>query len=237
MHASTSSKLTIALAKWIAMACWPIYIAEEEGLPDIIRIASNDPTYELPSRATVVSRIHKLYETEREILAKDLELVPTVALTGDYKTSVGNHSYLGATPHYIDEQWKLHSRALTVMKTEERHHAVVCAEQFMDVAKQWNLENKVRTLSTDSAQNIVAAMRQLPFEYLPCTTHSLQRSVTVSLQNSAFDSALSKCRKVVGHFKHSPPNAAELQKQQVTHGLKTESLVQDVPTRWTSTLR
>ncbi|KAF0023375.1 hypothetical protein F2P81_024005 [Scophthalmus maximus] len=79
-------------------------------------------------------------------------------------------------------------------------------------------------------------MRQLPFENLPCTAHSLQRSVTVSLQNRAFDSALSKCRKVVEHLKHSPPNTAELQKQQVAHGLKTESLMQDEPTRWNSTL-
>ena len=130
-------------------------------------------------RATVVSKIHELYETEKEKLVKDLELVPTGALTGDYWTSVANHSYFETTAHYSEEQWKLHSRALTVMKTEDRHHASVCAEQFMDVAKQWNLENKV---STDSARNIVAAMRQLPFEHLPCTAHSLQRSVCVSAE-------------------------------------------------------
>lgn len=64
--------------------------------------------------------------------------------------------------------------------------------------------------------------------------HVLQRSVTVSLQNSEFDNVLAKCTKVVGHFKHSPANAAELEQQQIEHGQKKKSLIQDSPTRWTS---
>lgn len=206
---------------------------EDDGLRDIIRIASND---ELPSRATIVTRIHELYEKERATRVVELEHATTVALTGDYWTSLGNHNYLGVTVHYIDEHWKLRSHALTVMKTEERHYAETCAEHFMDVAKQWNVEKKVSTLSTDSARNMIAAARQLPFDHLPCTAHILQRSVTVSLQNSPFDSALAKCRKIVGHFKHSPANAAELAQQQIANGQKKESLIQDVPTRWNSTL-
>lgn len=161
---------------------------------------------------------------------------PTVALTGDYWTSLGNHNYLGVTVHYIDEQWELHSHALTVMKTEDRHFAETCAEHFMYVAQQWNVSNKVSTLSTDSARNMIAAARHLPFEHVPCVAHSLQRSVTVSLQNSAFDNVLAKCRKVVGHFKHSPASAAELEQQQIEHGQNKESLIQDIPTRWNSTL-
>lgn len=236
MDTSTSSKLTQAIAKWIATACRPVYIVEDEGLRDIIRIASGDLTYELPSRATVMSRIHEWYDTEKAKLATNLDNTASVALTGDYWTSLGNHSYLGVTAHYIDQEWKLHSHALTVMRTDERHMADVCASHFMDVAGQWNIEEKVSTLNTDSARNMIAASKQLPFEHLPCTAHSIQRSVTVALQNSAFDGALAKCRKVVGHFKHSPPNTAELKTQQVAHGLKAEALVQDVPTRWNSTL-
>lgn len=51
---STSRKLSTAVAKWVATACRPINIVEDEGLREIIRIASNDCTYELPSRATTV---------------------------------------------------------------------------------------------------------------------------------------------------------------------------------------
>ncbi|XP_030247727.1 zinc finger BED domain-containing protein 1-like [Sparus aurata] len=83
---------------------------------------------------------------------------------------------------------------------------------------------------------MVAAARLLPFEHVPCTAHSLQRTIAVSLHDSGFESVLAKCRKIVGHFKHSPSNAQELGEQQVALGQKQESLVQDIATRWNSTL-
>ncbi|XP_025761605.1 zinc finger BED domain-containing protein 1-like [Oreochromis niloticus] len=122
------------------------------------------------------------------------------------------------------------------MKMEERHFADTCAEHFMQVARQWGIEHKVSTLTTDSARNMVAAARQLPFEHMPCIAHSLHRAITASLQNNPFNSALAKCRKVIGHFKHSLPNALELEQQQIAHFHKKESLTRDISTRWNSTL-
>ena len=128
------------------------------------------------------------------------------------------------------------SNALGVMKTEERHFANVVAEHFVQVARDWDILEKVSTLSTDSARNMIAAARDLPFDHMPCAAHLIQRAITVALEKSAFDGALSKCRKVVGHFKHSPPNAQDLEEQQVALGKNKEAMVQDVPTRWNSTL-
>ncbi len=233
---STSRKLTKAVAKWVATACRPVSIVEDDGLREIIRIASNDWTYELPCIATTTKNIHDLYEDERAKVAVALGQTSTVALTGDYWTSLSNHSYLGVTAHYFDDQWGLQSCALTVMKTEERHFASTCAEHFMHVAREWNIEDKVGTLTTDSARNMITASKELPFEHMPCTAHLLQRAITVSLQHSPFDNALAKCRKVVGHFKHSAPNSAELEQQQVAKGKTKEALTPDVSARWNSTL-
>lgn len=104
------------------------------------------------------------------------------------------------------------------MKTEERHYAETCAEHFIHVVEEWNIESKVSTLVTDRARNMIAAARHLPFEHVPCIAHSLQRSVTVTPHNSVFDNTLAKCRKVLGHFKHGPANAAESEQQQAEHG-------------------
>ncbi|KAL4009365.1 hypothetical protein ACER0C_003217 [Sarotherodon galilaeus] len=130
----------------------------------------------------------------------------------------------------------MQSFALTVSKTEERHYAEACADHFLNVANEWEIKDKVTTLGTDSARNMVAAARLLPFEHMPCMAHILQSAITVSLNDNAFESALAKCRKIVGHFKHSPANAQELKAQQPAHGHQTEPLDQDVPTRWNSTL-
>lgn len=115
--------------------------------------------------------------------------------------TTGHHSVTIITSElqsYIDEKWSLHSHALSVMKTEERHFAETCAEHFTEVLQQWNLSDKVTTLGTDSAPNMITATRQLPFDHVPCFVHSLQHCVTVSLHNSAFDNVLPKCRNLWG---------------------------------------
>ena len=58
-------KVTNAVAVWVAGDCRPINIVEDGGLTEVIRIASGDNSYDLPSRGTIVSRIHSLYDGER----------------------------------------------------------------------------------------------------------------------------------------------------------------------------
>ena len=75
---------------------------------------------------------------------------------------------------------------------------------------------------------MIAAARLLPYEHMPCIAHILLRSITVSLSDSGFANVLVKCRKIVGHLRHSPANASELQAQQAALGQQQEPLIQDV---------
>ena len=217
------------------MDCRPINIFEDKGLQEIIQISTGDPFYKAPSRGTVVTRINELYDSEKAMKTELLAQAPFIALTGDHWTSVNNQNYLGVTGHLIDNKWQLLSFALVVVKTEERHFVDACARQFK-VSDEWKITDKVTTVGTDSARNMIAAARILPFDHLPCIADMIQRLITVSLSNSGFDGSLAKCRKIVGHFKHSPANAAELKTQQASHGQDKEPLIHDVPTRWNSTL-
>ncbi|KAL1262297.1 hypothetical protein QQF64_007562 [Cirrhinus molitorella] len=151
-------------------------------------------------------------------------------------TSISNHNYLGVTVHIIDCDWKLKSSALTVLKSVTRHYSDACAEQFLTVADEWGIREKVTTVGTDSARNMVAAARKLPFHHMPCAAHVLQRTITVCLSDSGFADTLTKCRKIVGHFKHSPANTEELHQQQTALGQQREQMIQDVSTRWNSSL-
>ncbi|XP_055065255.2 E3 SUMO-protein ligase ZBED1-like [Misgurnus anguillicaudatus] len=236
VSAALSAKLTTLLAQWIATSCRPISVVEDDGLELVLQAATGDPSYKLPARRTIIRRIHDQHAAEKA--AKDEKIVEAscVALTGDHWTSVNNDNYLGVTVHLIDASWELHSFALGVMKTEERHFAEACARQFLDVANQWGIADKISTIGTDSAPNMVAAGRILPFEHLPCVAHVVQRAIIMSLREGGFDGVLAKCRKVVRLFKHSPANTDELNVQQASLGQVQEPLVQDVPTRWNSTL-
>ncbi|XP_026050112.1 zinc finger BED domain-containing protein 1-like [Astatotilapia calliptera] len=165
-------KVTNSLVVWIAKNCRPVSIVEDDGLREVIRAASGDECYNLPSRGTIVSRLHTLYGDQRAQQSSKLVQVRNVALTGDHWTSVNNDNYLGVMAHFIDNDWTMQSFALTVSKTEERHYAEACADHFLNVANEWK----------------------------------------------------------------SPANAQELKAQEAAHGHQTEPLVQDVPTRWNSTL-
>ncbi len=197
---SASDNLTNTIAKWIAKDCRPISIVEDSGFLDVLQVASQDSYYKPPSRATVMTKIHELYENEKEKRKEVLAQVNHIALTGDHWTSVSNNNYLGVTAHFISDTWELKSFALTILKTEERHFAEACKEQFLSVARKWDIEGKTTTIGTDSARNMVAAIRLTRYEHMNCVAHMVQRSVTVSLADSGFVNALAKARKVVGHL-------------------------------------
>lgn len=79
-----------------------------------------------------------------------------------------------------------------------------------EVAREWNNEQKVSTLITDRACNLIATARQRPFEHIPCIAHTIHRAIKGIFQNSIFDNASAKCRKHIGNVKHRL-NTMELQ--------------------------
>src|SRR4029434_8360429 len=56
-------KVTNAVAVWVD--CRPINIVDDGELTELILITAGDNSYDLPSRGTIVSRIHSLYDGER----------------------------------------------------------------------------------------------------------------------------------------------------------------------------
>ena len=139
----------------------PIHVVEDVGFTEVLRVATGDSSIKAPRRHTIMTKIHELYEAEKKKKENDLAATKHVALTGDHWTSVSNDNYLGVTAHLITNEWKLKSFTLTCMKTEERHFAEACAQQFQTVASNWAIEDKTTTIGIDSARNMIAAARLL----------------------------------------------------------------------------
>ena len=159
-----------------------------------------------------------------------------MALTSDFWRSIANESYIGITCHAINSSWIPESFALAVFHTEDRHYSDNCANYLLEVIKEWGIFGKVSTITTDNARNIVKAINLLPFEHLSCAARSLQLCVNKGLSEDSIEKLSAKCRKIVAYFKQSPANYSELQQQQEILGSSPEALIQDVSTRWNSTL-
>ncbi|CAG5861716.1 unnamed protein product [Menidia menidia] len=56
-----------------------------------------------------------------------------------------------------------------MLETETRHYANASAQQFLSVAEAWGVQPKITTVGNDSARNMIAAARKLPYEHMPYT--------------------------------------------------------------------
>ena len=178
--------------------------------------------------------LHDIYAEVKSVVESELSMVADVALTCDFWTSRASDAYLGVTAHYITPTWELKSCSLQTREVKERHTAENVAAELTHVVEEWGLQEKVVAISRDNAANMVAAMRIIPWKGLPCFAHTLQIAVRAGLALPAISEILRRCRKVVGHFKHSVVAQNALEESQTRLNLPQHKLVQDVMTRWNS---
>ena len=88
----------------------------------------------------------------------------------------------------------------------------------------------------DNARNMNVALRDISFAKIACFAHTLQLIVLEALKCGQIPELLGKCRRLVGHFKHSSSASESLVSMQKLFNLLVHKLKQEVPTRWNSTL-
>ena len=74
------------------------------------------------------------------------------------------------------------------------------------------------------------------FSSAVCAAHRIQNSLQQGLQISIVSKLLAKARKLVAHFKQSVRATTALHQRQVEMKMKKLNVVQDVSTRWNSSL-
>ena len=100
-----------------------------------------------------------------------------------------------------------------------------------------DLHMQVPAFTTDNAKNVVNAVSEnLMLVAIPCAGHSLNLAVQDALAVKGVKTALARAKKVVEHFNHSRLDSEELKVKQKQLDLPPHCLIQDVVTRWNSTL-
>lgn len=224
--------ITRKIAEFIARDMRPVSSIEGVGFVNLI--ATLDPTYQVPSRKHVMKVLHEMRDDVTARLQAELGSAESVAVTTDHWTSHAMDSYLGVTVHFITGDWELVTRVLQVAEVRESHTAVNVAHDLQAVVEKWELESKVAGCTTDNARNMVAALALLPWPRVPCIAHTLQLAVKEGLKVPAVVQVLGRCRKIVGHFKHSYVASRALEAAQDRLKLPKNHLIQEICTRWNS---
>lgn len=231
---ASAEVITQAIADMIISDYVPLSIVEAEGFRKLLGIVS--PDYKIPCRNTVRTRIVKRYDEEKETLLSNLKDIEGAAITTDSWTSNSTESYMTVTEHHITEDWSMQANVLMTRAMPERHTGENIAKKLKDCVEEFGLTGKIETCVHDNARNMECAGDKCEdWTDLGCFAHTLQLCIKPVLELPSVSKTVARCRKLVGHFKHSTTVTAEMRKRQKLLGEPEHELVQDVVTRWNST--
>lgn len=217
MYGTRWKELNRAVGYFICKDRQPINIVEKEGFRKLVRAL--DCRYEIPSRTHFSnSIIPELFMSTKVQVRQQLSKVAYFAGTTDLWSSVGLTPYLGYTIHYINEDWKLESIALSCSFIHEDHTAENISDALVETLTEWKLSSdKQICLTTDSGANVVAAARILGWKRMSCFGHNLHLGITKALdRNSRCTRALAVSRKIVSAFSSSWKRSRDLTRAQVS---------------------
>lgn len=234
-----ASSLTNSILNMLITDMRPLSMVEDTGFKTMIK--DFNPNYTMPSRTHFTNMMEQKYTEVTEKVTSVLKETDCVALTTDIWTSVATEAYLGVTCHYLDD-WKMKSLSLVTMPLEERHTAANIADWLEEVTTKFSIScDKVKALVHDNGANVVAAARILNERHgwasVRCAGHTLNLVVQNTLKEEKnISSCVASARCLVEHFKKSELACTKLKEKQQQMGLQQHMLIQDISTRWNSTL-
>ena len=168
----------------------------------------------------------------------DGDSFPISFTTDIWTRDAGGDSFISWTAHYIDPiNFTREEHVLQVCPFAGSHTAVAISEMITKLLDSWKVpKTRVHTVVRDNAANMVAGIEQCGLPSIGCAIHTLQLVIKdcILAQRSVSD-MLARCRKIVGHYKHSHLAVERLQDIQRQLSLPNHKLMQDEPTRWDST--
>ncbi|XP_028408818.1 zinc finger BED domain-containing protein 4-like [Dendronephthya gigantea] len=140
------------------------------------------------------------------------------------------------TCHFLTETWELKSLVLETLLFELSHAAENIANSLRNAAKKWNISENIIAIVTDNASNVVAAVKILGWNHVPCFAHTLNLVVSEAIKSDECVSEIKKmCKQIVTFFHQSVKATEKLKEVQNKLNLPEHKLIQEVDTKWNST--
>jgi len=118
-----------------------------------------EPNYKIIKEEVLKKRLHFFKSTVEEKIRNDLKAVQSVVCTSDCWSSLAQNSYITITARALNNDWSPMSFTLTTQEMEERHTALNLAEKLENVFSDWEIKDKVTTVLTYNAKNIINAVQ------------------------------------------------------------------------------
>nr|KAJ0202220.1 hypothetical protein LSAT_V11C600333530 [Lactuca sativa] len=231
------------LAKMIIIHDYPLSIVEHYGFRKYTK--SLQPLFKVPCRNTVKGDIMKIKKCH--ILKCFEENASRIALTSDMWTASNQKKgYMAITAHYIDVNWKLQNQIMSFIHVPSPHTADALSQAMMECFLEWNIDNKLSTLTLDNCSTNDAIVDKLlgtlttsslilkgRIFHMRCCAHIINLIVQDGF--SVIANAIENVRNSVSYWTSSPKRAQDFRlfARQVGVNCQKELLL-DCKTRWNS---
>ncbi|KMT03967.1 hypothetical protein BVRB_8g186740 [Beta vulgaris subsp. vulgaris] len=143
-------KMREGVAHWITMHEHSFSIVEEEGFN--LMMKRGIPQWTSVTRNTIKADSFKVYELEKKKLKDLFKKVERVSLTTDlWKSKPQKIEYMVLTAHFVDLDWKLQKRVINFVHLPPPRKGANIADAILTCLKEWEIEDKVFTISVDNA--------------------------------------------------------------------------------------
>ncbi|KAL5815936.1 hypothetical protein ACOSQ3_024314 [Xanthoceras sorbifolium] len=224
-----------ALTEMIIINELPFRFVENRGFWKFCSLLC--PTFEVPSRRTIVRDLYKLYIDEKAILKKVLrESKVRVSLTTDTWTLIQNINYIVVTAHFINSDWQLQKWILSFTQIGD-HRGDSIGRAIENILLEWGIERVftitylIRKLNSWHVDETILGGK---FLRVRCCAHILNLIVNDGLKD--MDHSVLSIQNAVKYVKSSPSRLEKFKKCVAHEKIEEKGLVVlDVPTRWNST--
>lgn len=161
------------LVNWIVNDFQPLRVVKSSDLKILFK--ELDPAFIMPCQETIRNMI---YEAFNHALSQSKTMINSeavsISLTLDLWTSRNRQGYLGVTCSFIDSKWKLKEFTLTIEYVRYPHTAVHICETLELILEEWEIRDKVYTITTDNGSNVKKAIGDMKdVKWLGCAAHTL----------------------------------------------------------------
>ncbi|KAI1282001.1 putative AC transposase [Halotydeus destructor] len=236
-------KFEDVLETFIVKSHLPFSLVESEAMKTLISHLKPDKTVTLPTRKTFVRRLKEKLDLKRaELKSRLREVSNWISLTTDIWTSRNNIPFAAVTAHFVGQTRRLEAILIDFVEMPFPHSGYAIARMLEDVCERYQIQERVRFITTDNASNNLAAMKQLTASrrltnlngtsHVRCLSHVLNLIVHKAIEDKNPD--IGRLREVMSFLRHPKQAQLLLETAETLNQTAIKPLL-DVPTRWNST--
>src|SRR3989337_3268527 len=148
------------MLKWMLETNQPLSAVTNEAYKE--KMTEFDPAFVIPGEKKIRVMIGKSFNYNQQILQNLIHVIAqNISLTADFWSSRSKHGYLGITAIWITPNFEIKDVMLNIEYVPAPHTAEIIANSLYKCILNWNLKDRVTSITIDNGANMVAAVHLL----------------------------------------------------------------------------